>query len=322
MAITRRRLIQAAGATLALPGIARAAGYPERDITLLVPWPPGGGTDTLARTLVKNAQKYLGASVTVVNRTGGNGVVGMQAGAQAKPDGYTLSLITLHLSSYRLLGVNPLSYRDFEPLALLNRSLGVLAVKADSPFQTLKDLIEYAKANPGVVTVGNSGAGAPPHLSAALIAKTYGFKWTLVPFEGTAPARTAVAGGHITVLASGADEALQFYKTKQMRYLAITADQRHPSFQEVPTIAEAGYPVDGLILDWRGIAVPKGTPPEIQTVLMEGIRKMANDPDYIQLMDNLALPRANMEGEQFRQFLESMEQNMAPALKEVGLLKA
>lgn len=315
-----KSLAAAAVALVMMAGSAHAA-FPERDITLIVPWAPGGGTDTVARTLVKNAKKYLGVNVNVVNRTGGTGVVGMQAVAQSKADGYTLGLITFHLSSYRLMGVSELSYRDFEPISLLNRSPTAFLVKTDSQFKSLKELVDYAKQNPGVITVANSGAGAVPHLAATLLAKEHGVKLTFVPFDGGAPARTAVVGGHVSMLAANAEEVLQFYRTKQLRFLSLNNDQRHPTFPDAPTIAEAGFPMKGLLLDWRGIAAPKGTPPEVIKALSEGIKKMSEDPDYVKLMDDLALPRAAAAGEEFRAFLDGMEKNLEPALGEAGLLK-
>lgn len=325
MAITRRSFVSSAVASASFIATGtsplRAAGYPERDITLIVPWAAGGGTDALGRTLAKNAKQYIGVNVTVVNRPGGTGVAGMQAAATAKPDGYTIGLVTFHLSSYRLTGLSPLSYRDFEPIMLLNRSPTGFLVKADSAYKSMKELVDYAKANPGVVTVATSGAGAVPHLSAALLAKQLGIKLTFVPFDGGAPARTAVLGGHVTMLAVNSEEALQFYKSKQLRFLALNTDERHPSFPDVPTIAEAGFPLSVLLLDWRGLAAPKGTPKEILDVLTAGFRKMAEDPDYKRLMDEMALPRANAEREKYGQFLDGIEKALEPALAEVGLLK-
>lgn len=325
MVITRRHFVSSAAASAALlaTGSAplRAAGFPERDITLIVPWAAGGGTDALARTLTKNAKQYIGVNVTVVNRPGGTGVAGMQSVATAKPDGYTLCLVTFHLSGYRLTGLSELSYREFEPIMLLNRSPTGFLVKADSPYKTMKDLVEYAKANPQVVTVATSGAGAVPHLSTALLAKQLGFKVTFVPFDGGAPARTAVLGGHVTMLVVNSEEALQFYKSKQLRFLALNSDERHPSFPDVPTIAEAGYPLNTLLLDWRGLAAPKGTPKEIMDILTPGFHKMTEDPDYKRLMDEMALPRANAEREKFTEFLVNTEKALEPGLAEVGLLK-
>lgn len=297
------------------------AKFPERDITLIVPWAPGGGTDSVARTLVKNARKYMGVNVNVTNRVGGTGVVGMQAASQAPPDGYTLGLITFHLSSYKLMGVSALTYREFEPIALLNRSPTAFLVKTDSQFKTLKDLVDYAKQNPGAVTVANSGAGAIPHLTAMIVAKQAGAKLTMVPFDGGAPARTAVVGGHATLLAANAEEVLQFYKSKQLRFLSINSDQRHATFPDAPTIAEAGFPVQGLLLDWRGLAAPKGTPADVLATLREGFRKMADDPEYQRLMDELALPRVYLEGQEFWNFLGNLEKVLEPALGDAGLLK-
>ena len=263
---------------LLLPVSAPAAGFPERDITLVVPWAAGGGTDTLARTLVKNGKKYFGVNINVVNRVGGTGAVGMNSVATGKTDGYTVCMITFNLSTYKTIGLLDLSYKDFDLIALLNRSPAGFSVKADSQFKTLKELMDYAKANPGVVTVGHAGPGQPWHLSAALLASTHGVKFTFVPFDGAAPTRVALAGGHITMASTGMDEVLQFYKTKQLRFLAAVMSTRNPFFPDVPTVAEAGYPIENPIFDWRGLAVAKGTPPEILTVLRDGFRKASQDP--------------------------------------------
>jgi tripartite-type tricarboxylate transporter receptor subunit TctC len=306
---------------LILPSWVPAASFPERDITLVCPWAAGGGTDTLARTLAKNAKKYFGVNINVVNKVGGTGAIGMNSVATARPDGYTVGVITFNLSTYRMIGLAELSYKDFDLIALLNRSPAGFSVKTDSQFKTLKELVEYAKANPGVVTVGNSGPGQPWHLSAALLATTYNVKFTFVPFDGAAPTRVALVGGHITMASSGMDEVLQFYKTKQVRILAAITPTRNPFFPDVPTVAEAGYPIENPIFDWRGLGVPKGTPPDVLKALRDGFRKAAEDPEYIKLMDDLTLPRAYMEYDKFGEFLASLEKSLEPVLDTVGLLK-
>ncbi len=306
---------------LLTPAATPAAGFPERDITLIVPWAPGGGTDTVARTLVKNAKKFFGVNVNVQNVVGGTGAIGMNQVARAKPDGYTIGLITFNLSTYRLLKQSELSYRDFDLIALLNRSIAGLSVKADSQFKTMKDLIDYAKANPGVVTVGHSGPAGAWHLAAVGIAKNTGAKFTFVPFDGAAPTRTALVGGHISVCSSGMDEVLQFYQTKQIRILGANSPTRNPFFPEVPTLAEAGYPIENPIFDWRGLGAVKGTPPEVLKVLRDGFRKAAEDPEYIALMDKLTLPRAYLEYDKFAEFLAGMEKGLEPALEQAGLLQ-
>ena len=172
-----------------------------------------------------------------------------------------------------------------------------------------------------MLTVANSGAGANTHLSAVTLAKNTGIKLSFVPFDGGAPARTAMVGGHVSSLVSGPDEVLQYVKTGQVRLLAMVGEQRHPSFPDVPTVAEAGFPMQKIIYDWRGIAAPKNMPADVQKMLSDGFAKMANDPDFITLMDQAALQRVYMNGPDFGNFLGGMETALEPALAEVGLLK-
>jgi len=308
-------------AALLVPAVPAHATFPERDISLIVPWAAGGGTDTLARTLAKNGKKYFGVNINVVNRVGGTGAVGMNAVAKSKPDGYTVGVITFNLSTYRMIGLAELSYKDFDLIALLNRSPAGFSVRTDSPFTTLKDLVEYTKANPGALTVGHAGPGQPWHLSAALLATTFNLKFTFVPFDGAAPMRTALVGGHIAMASSGMDEMLQFYKTKQVRFLAAVTPTRNAFYPEVPTVGEAGYPIANPIFDWRGLGVAKGTPPEVLKTLREGFRKAAEDPEYIKLMDELTLPRTYLEYDKFAEFLAGLEKSLEPVLDTVGLLK-
>lgn len=305
---------------VALPNV-MAADFPTKDITLICPWAAGGGTDTLARALVKNAKQFLGVNVNVVNKTGGMGAVGMGDGANTRPDGYTVTMITTQLSTYRMMGLAELSYRDFDLLMLLNRSAGVIAVKADAPWQTMKNLMEYAQANPGKLTVGHTGAGGAWHLAMASLATTNGVEFTYVPFDGAAPSRTALLGGHVDVVPAGVDELLQLYQSGQIRLLAIAADERHPAIPDVPTYAEAGYPSD-FISDWRGLAVSKGTPPEILDVLVKGFKQCFEDPEFEALAAELAIPLVYKDPDEFETFLINMEKTLEPALKAVDLLKS
>ena len=150
---------------LAVPAQAK---FPAKDINLICPWSAGGGTDTISRALVRDAKKYFGVNVNVVNKTGGMGAVGMGAAATARPDGYTVGMITFQLPTYQAMGLAKLSYRDYELIQLVNQSPGSISVGIDSKYKTLKDLVEYAKKNPGIVTVGHSGAGSARHLVAAM----------------------------------------------------------------------------------------------------------------------------------------------------------
>ena len=300
---------------------ATAADFPAKDITLICSWSAGGGTDTISRALVKNAKKYFGVNVNVVNKTGGMGTIGMGAAASARPDGYTVGMITFHLSVYRLMGLADLSYRNFNLIQLVNRSPAAISVGADSKFKNLKELMEYAKQNPGIVTVGHSGAGQSWHLAIASLATLYNVKFNYVPFDGAAPTRTALIGGHIDVATTGIDEVLQQYKAGQIRILAVNALERHPLFPDVPTIAEAGYPNPNPVFDWRGLAAPKGVPEDRMKVLVKGFKGCFDDPEFRKLADELGLPLVYKNPQEFEQFLSGMEKTMEPTLKSVGLYK-
>ncbi len=300
-------------------GEAPASDFPEKDITLIVPWSAGGGTDTIARALAKSAPEYLGVNVNVVNRTGGTGSVGMQAAANARPDGYTVGLITFNLSTYRLQGLSDLSYRDFQLLQLLNQSPGALSVRADSEFETLGDVIEFAKANPGEVTVGHAGAGSAWHLSAAALATEYDLTFNYVPFDGAAPTRSALLGGHIDVATSGIDEMLQLYEAGEVRILAVNNVERHPRFPDVPTVEEAGYPIDDPVLDWRGLGIPKGVPEDRMEILEEGFKAMFDDQEFQDFCEEVGLVLVYRDAEGFEDFLAGMERVLAPTLESVGL---
>ncbi len=298
-----------------------AAKFPAKDITLICPWSAGGGTDTVSRALVKNAKKYFGVNVNVVNKTGGMGAIGMGAAANARPDGYTVGMITFQLSTYRSMGLAKLSYRDFNLIQLVNQSPAAISVAADSKWKSLKQLMDYAKKNPGIVTVGHSGAGGGWHLAIASIAVSNDIKFNYVPFDGAAPTRTALIGGHIDCATTGIDEMLQLYKAGQVRILAVNNQKRHQLFPEVPTIAEAGFPNPHPILDWRGLAAPKGVPAEQMQILVKGFKQCFDDPDFVKLANELGLPLVYENPQGFETFLQNMEETLVPALKSVGLYK-
>ena len=297
------------------------AAYPEKDITLIVPWSAGGGTDTIARALAKNGKKHLGVNVNVVNKTGGQGSIGMNAAKNARPDGYSVGMITFGLSTYQLMGLTNLSYRDYELLQLLNQSSAAISVRSDSPFNSLQDVMRYAKQNPGIVTLGHTGAGVAWHLSAASLGVLHDVKFNYIPFDGGAPTRSALLGGHISLAVTGIDEVKDLYEAGRVKILAVNALTRHPSFSKVPTLAEAGYKVDAPILDWRGLALPKGVPADRVAFLEQGFKKMFNDPEFRALAKQKGLILVYKDSDGFKDFLANMEDVLKPTLGDVGLLK-
>jgi len=291
------------------------AAFPEKDITLICPWAAGGGTDTIARTLAKNGKKYFGVNVNVVNKTGGIGAVGMGAAAAAPPDGYSVGVITFHLTNYRMMGLAPLSYRDFNLIQLLNIEGACASVPFNSKFQTLRDLIDFGKQNPGVLTAGHAGAGSVQHLSLASLGVREKVKFTHVPFDGSAIARTAMVGGHVTVAVTTISEVLQLYRGKMIKVLYLEDTKRHWLYPDVPTIAEAGYPNPKIIYDWRGLGTPKGVPPDRMKVLTEGFKKCFDDPEFQKLAHDLGLATVYMDAKKFEKFLADMEEYHRPALE-------
>ncbi len=298
-----------------------AQQFPSKDITLVVPWAPGGGTDTIARTLVKNAKKHFGVNVNVVNKTGGLGAIGMGSVATATPDGYTAGVITFHLSNYKMMGLAPLSYRDYSLIQMINIEGACASVKAGSQFQTLKDLIEFAKKSPGVVTAGHAGAGSVQHLSLASLCVREQVKIVHVPFDGSAPARTALQGGHVTVAVTTISEVLQLYQAKIVKVLYLEDTKRHWLYPDVPTIAEAGYPNPKIIYDWRALGAPKGVPADRMKILTDGFKKCFDDPEFQKLAYDLGLAAVYMDATALEKFLGDMESYHRPALESVGLLK-
>lgn len=297
------------------------ANFPEKDLTLIVPWSAGGGTDTIARALVKNAKEHIGVNVNVVNKTGGQGVVGMGATRLARPDGYTVGLITFGLSTYKLMGLSNMTYRDFELLQLLNQSSAALSVKAGSKWSSLDELITYAKANPGKVNLGHTGAGAAWHLSAAALGVLHDVEFNFIPFDGGAPTRSALLGGHIDVAVTGIDEVKQLHEAGQIDILAANALNRHPAFPNVPTLADAGYAVDAPVLDWRGLALPKNVPDDRVAFLEEGFKKMFDDPEFRKYCEDVGLILVYENSDGYEDFLSNMEKVLEPTLDAVGLLK-
>ncbi len=303
------------------PAGAGAQQFPTKDITLVVPWAPGGGTDTIARTLVKNAKKHFGVNVNVVNKTGGLGAIGMGSVATAAPDGYTVGVITFHLSNYRMMGLAPLSYRDFSLIQMINQEGACASVRIDSQFQSLKDLIDFAKKSPGVVTAGHAGAGSVQHLSLASLCVREKVKIVHVPFDGSAPARTALQGGHVTVAVTTISEVLQLYQAKIVKVLYLEDAKRHWLYPDVPTIAEAGFPNPKIIYDWRALGAPKGVPADRMRVLIDGFKKCFVDPEFQKLAYDLGLATVYLDAKALEKFLSDMEEYHRPALESVGLLK-
>ena len=243
--------------------VARAA-YPDRIVKIVVPFAPGGGTDTVARTLAQEMAKDLGQSVIIENKPGAGTIIGTQSVATSEPDGYTLLMGTfanaVNPSLNARLPYDP--QKDFAPVALVARSFNVVVVNAKSPYHSIADLIAAATAEPDRLSYGTYGTGTSAHLAGELFKSLAKVNMTTVPYKGAAPAITDLLGGQIQVMFTTVESAASLIESGQLRALAVTSAQRSPAFPDVPTVAEAG--VAGYSAEsWYGLFAPAKTPPEV-----------------------------------------------------------
>ncbi|QBK04997.1 tripartite tricarboxylate transporter substrate binding protein [Hylemonella gracilis] len=258
-----------------------AASYPSRPIRLIVPFTPGGSADILGRAIGQELTKSMGQSVVIENIGGAGGSVGADKAAHATPDGYTLFMG--HIGT---LAVNPHIYpklpydpiKDFTPVAWVANVVNVLAVHPSVPAKTLKDLVAYAQANPGKLNYGSGGNGSAAHLTTEYLKLQTKTDLIHVPYKGTAPAVQDLVAGQTQVIFTGAPALLPFFKTGQLRAIAVSSTRRLDVLPDVPTVAESGYP--GFEADqWYGIVVPTGVPADIVRKLNTHINQALNAPE-------------------------------------------
>jgi tripartite-type tricarboxylate transporter receptor subunit TctC len=296
--------------------------FPTKPISLLVPFAAGGGTDATARTLAKAAEKTLGQPITVENKTGAGGAVGMTAGSTAKADGYTVTMVTVELATMSHIGISPLTYEAFKPVAQVNFDPATITVKADSPWKTAKEFLAYVKANPTKVKVGNAGAGSIWHLAAASVEKTADVKFTHIPFEGAAPAVTALLGGHVDAVMVSPAEVKTQVEAGKLRTLAIFDAKESPALPGVKTFeAETGLKPDTYVGTFRGIAVPKDTPDDVVKVLSDAFTKAAADAEFTDYMKKNGLGINVKESKAFGDFLKQNHESFGKIIPTLGLKK-
>jgi tripartite-type tricarboxylate transporter receptor subunit TctC len=298
MRLFRRTLILAAVAIGIHAGAhAQTDAYPNKPIEMIVPWPAGGGTDAIARVYAEAARTVFPQPILVVNKPGAIGSIGFAEAAAAKPDGYKVVMATPELLIAPYLGIGKASYEGFMPIARINADPSAITVKADAPWKTIEEFMAHARANSGKVTLSTSGNGAIPDIAALALEDKTGTKFTRVPYQGEAPAIQAILGGQVdaTVVAPGALSA--HVQAGKLRVLAVTSAQRIPEFKDVPTFKERG--IDVAIGTWRGLLVPKGTPPEIVKRWSELTRKVIADPKYQETLQKLNVHSIYEDGDTF-----------------------
>lgn len=318
-----RTLAAALLATLAagFAGSTGAASWPERPITLIVPFPAGGGTDTFARPLAQQLTMQLGQSVVIDNKGGAGGTVGAGVAAKARPDGYTFFMGGAHHalapSLYKSLNYN--IQKDFVPVALVAQPPQVVVINATKlPVKTLQEFIAYAKQHPGDVNFGTAGKGSTHHLAGELFAMQTGIKLVDVPYQGAGPMLTALIGGQVDLAFDGLGSSSGHIRSGAIKPLAVAAEQRSPSLPDVPTAAEAGVP-NYVVSTWYAIWAPAGTPQVAVDRMTAEITKALNTPKIKETWESNGTSVPTLTGPAFGKFVDSEVARWAKVVSDSGV---
>lgn len=307
--LTRRQQLRIAVGLFArgaAPSLAMAqpASYPTKPVKMVIPYPPGGGTDITGRAMAQRLTEFLGQSVVIENRPGATGMIGAASVAKSAPDGYTVlfgaaSEMAINASLFKNMTYDPRS--DFEPVSLL-ATFPLVFVAPATTSQSLGELIDVAKAKPDTISYGSIGSGSPQHLAAELLSSMAKVKLLHIPYKGSGPLVQDAVGGHLNMAVSSVPPAVPLVRSGKLRALAVTSAKRSEALPDVPTMAELGFP--GYEFNtWVGVAVPKGTPKEIVGRLHDGlVAALAASDVQGALRDQGAVP-AGSSPEQFRQFV-------------------
>src|SRR5579871_818473 len=306
--------------TMALSASLAWAVYPERNLKIVVPFAPGGGTDVTARTLAHDMEKDLGVSIIIENKPGAGTIVGTQAVAASRPDGYTLLMGTFANA------VNPSlnaklpydQHKDFAAVALIARSFNLVVVNPKSQVRTIADLIAAAKANPGKMTFGTFGAGTSAHLAGELFKDMAKVNLTAVPYKGAAPAITDLIGGQIDVMFTTVASAASLVESGQLRAIAVTSAERSPAFPQLPTVAEAGVP--GYAAEsWYGLFAPAGTPADIVAQLNRSAASAVQSEAFKRLVVNEGLVTVTLPPDALDRFVRGEEERWRRVIQSAGI---
>jgi tripartite-type tricarboxylate transporter receptor subunit TctC len=316
-----RRLLAAALAGLAATLAGAQADYPSKPVTMIVPFPPGGVADITARPVAEAMGRSLKQPVIVENKAGAGGGVGMAYVAKAKPDGYTVLLALASISvipeADRILGrAQMYQYDQLVPVARFTADPTVLAVRAEGPYRSVKDLLEAAKKAPATIPYGSSGNYGTMHVPMEMLSQSAGAKLLHVPFTGAGPAIVALLGGQVEALSTGPSTVIGHMKGGKVRILATWGDSRHPALPDVPTLKELGY--DAQYSQWTGLFVPAGTPEAVIARLREAARFAAEDPAFKAALAKVETPIQYLDQPQFRGFWDADLRKMSEVVKKIG----
>ncbi len=295
-----------------ITSIAFADNYPSKPITMICAYSAGGGSDLAARMVAKYTEKYLGQAIVVENRAGAGGQIGFTALSKAKPDGYTIGMFNVPaMNMLSAIRTNcPYKTSDFAPLVNAILDPVVLAVGADSKFNTLEDFISFAKSNPEKIILGVDGPQTNAQLQPLIMEKALGIKLKYVFYNGAAPALTAAIGGHTFGTTPGASEAQQYVENGQLRVLAVFSKSRFPGLPDVPTFKEATGLDISYVPSNRGFGTQAGVPEERRKILAEAMRKAVEDPEFQKKAAEMGLPVFYEDTETFTKKIETLEKEL------------
>lgn len=293
----------------------QAADFPEKEVQIIIPWAPGGATDLVFRAVAAATSKHLGQAVVIVNKAGGGGAVGYTEGAQARPDGYTLTAAVTPLTILPHAVKTAFTYKSFDPIINVVSDPSMFLVRSEAPWKTLKEFLEQAGKNPGMISIGNSGAGGGVHLVALAFEKSAGVKFNHIPFSGGGPSVTALLGGHINAVSVSPPEGISQVQAGKLRIIALFAEKRLELFPNVPTVREEG--VNFTMGMWRGLVAPKGTQPAVIRKLHDAFKKGMDDPGFKKNAKDMSVNLEYLSSNDFGKLMAEDHESFGKLVKEI-----
>jgi tripartite-type tricarboxylate transporter receptor subunit TctC len=298
--------------------------YPDRPITIVAPFPPGGVADLTARPVAAALEKALHNPVVVVNKTGAAGAVGMSFVANSKPDGYTLlmalSSISIIPEADKLFDRKPAYTTDqLVPIALISADPTIFVVNASRPWKTVKEFVDDAKKRPGEIAYSSSGVYGTLHMAMEMLTHAAAMQLKHVPYSGAGPALTAILGGHVDTLASGPAVVIPHIKAGKLRPLAGWGAKRVAALPNVATFKELGYDIEFYI--WAGLFAPRGTPPGVMKTIRAAVKQAVDSAEFKSAMDKIQTPIAYLDAPEFQKFWDQDAKRLADALKRIGKIE-
>lgn len=310
-------------AVCAMAATSAMADYPEKDIQGIIQWGAGGSTDTVMRSVTPYAEKALGEDIVMQNMTGGVGSIATKFAYAQKPDGYTLLMGAENPMLYKVMGLGKIDYSEFTPISILARGVPVIVANNDAPYNTFKEMVEYAQANPNKVKVGSTGPGGLTSVVMAILGSQVELPVTNVPYDGDGPALTALQGGAIDVMPAVLGAAIEGIRAKRMKVLTLVDASENPKLPGVKPIT-ADYPSFGQYLPWGpffGVFAKNGTPADVVSKLQAAYAEGAKSPEFKKLMDDRGFTIMAIAGDEAKMFLNKWQSVTSWIVWEAGIAK-